>query len=300
MDADFEKDLILVTCASGKQCSHLLPHLAKKWKRLRLQVNSSSSYERLKQQYPHAEVVQVDLANRNAVDILAIGVTAIYLVGPSFHPRETDVCKNVIDGAINDGGVEHIVYSSVLNSQLSKMLNHDCKRYVEEYLMESGIPYTIMQPTHFMDTFPVAMLAKQEHPVFPAAWDPKIEFSFIALRDLGEASAKVFVERERHFYAQYPLVSAGLHSYEEVVSIAGKEIGKKIAIEKLPYEEAVGSRLKMLTGTNHPNPRTKDTAERMLLFYNRRGLVGNSNQLEWLLERKPTSYAEWVRGKLQE
>jgi len=39
---------------------------------------------------------------------------------------------------------------------------------------------------------------------------------------------------------------------------------------------------------------------RMLLHYNDRGLVGNSNVLEWLLERRPTGYREWVRLMLEE
>ena len=304
MSVDFENDLLLITCASGKQCSHLLPIISRRFKRLRLQVNSQTSLDRLRLQYPSAEVIQADLGDPHAVSRLVSGVTALYLVGPSLHPRETDVCKTVIDSATQEfengeGGFKHLVFSSVLNTQLSKLLNHDCKRYVEEYLMESGLPYTIMQPTHFMDTFPVAQLAEQENAVYHAAWDPSVKFCFIALRDLGRASATVLEQREKHFYAQYPLVSAGPHSYEEVVSIAGEEMGKQIQIQKLPYEEAIGVRLRLLLGIENGDPKVQEILERLVLYYERRGLMGNPNQLEWLLGKKPTTYAEWVRETLQ-
>ncbi|KAF2239831.1 NAD(P)-binding protein [Viridothelium virens] len=303
MSVDFQNDLLLLTCASGKQCAHLIPLVSQKFKRLRLQVNSQASLDRLREQYPYAEVVQADLGDPHAVSKLVSGATALYLVGPSLHPRETDVCKNVVDSAVQEfengrGGFKHFLYSSVLNTQLSKLLNHDCKRYVEEYLMESGLPYTIMQPTHFMDTFPVASLAQQESPVWPAPWDPKVQFCFIALKDLAAASAIVLEQREKHMYAQYPLVSAGPHSYEDVIAITGKEMGKAIRIEKTSYEGAIASRVKMLFGTEDCDPGMKDIMERLILYYERRGLLGNSNQLEWLLGRKPTSYAEWVRGNL--
>lgn len=60
----------------------------------------------------------------------------------------------------------------MLNSRLRKMMNHNCKRYVEEYVMESGLPYTILQPTTFMDNLPLPLLWRQtrdgEDPVFRA------------------------------------------------------------------------------------------------------------------------------------
>ena len=43
--------------------------------------------------------------------------------------------------------------------------------------------------------------------------------------------------------------------------------------------------------------RRKDGAERMFLYYNRHGLVGNKNVLEWLIGRKATDFREWAEGK---
>jgi uncharacterized protein YbjT (DUF2867 family) len=306
MSPNFSSDLILVTCASGKQCKYLVPILAAKWKRLRLQVNSSASKARLQKQFPNAEVIQADLANSVEVPNLMKGVTSVYHVGPSFHPHETSIAYSMIDAAVQEsktGQFQHFVLSSVLNSQFRKMLNHDCKRYEEEYLMESGLAYTILQPAHFMDTFPVGMLMAQEAApaVYKANWDPDIPFSFVSTKDLSAAAAKVLEDREKHFYAVYPLVSVRNTTYRQKVDIVSQVLGKEIKVEQRSFEESVQALLAML-GMGKPNevdPRVRDAAERMLLFYNRRGLLGNENVLTWLLGREPTGHEEWVKGEVE-
>lgn len=121
-------------------------------------MHSAASKARLKTQYHHhhhhleypevdakIEVIRADLTQPADCARLVADVTTIYRVGPSFHPRETDIGYNMVDAAVaeskksrmgseSESGLKHFVYSSVLNTQLRKMLNHDCKRYVEGYL----------------------------------------------------------------------------------------------------------------------------------------------------------------------
>ncbi|KAF2136833.1 uncharacterized protein K452DRAFT_292061 [Aplosporella prunicola CBS 121167] len=302
MSPDTINDLLLLTCASGKQCSHLIPLLYGKWKRLRLVVNSSSSEKRLKELYPDAEIIRANLEDVNETRRIMSGVTTVLHIGPSFHPHETEIGYFMIDAAVEEskkGSFKHFIYLSVLNAQFRKMMNHDCKRYVEEYLMESGLNWTILQPTHFMDLFPVPMLMSQDDPIYRANWDPTIPFSFIALTDLAQAQAAVIEQREKHYLAQYPLVSTGPIPYTEFVRAVSEAIGKNIKLEQRPYEEAVDSMLKMLFGGGDIHPTTRDMAQRMLLFYNYRGLCGNPNVLEWVIGRKPTTLEEWVKKKVQ-
>lgn len=82
MPVNYDQDLVLVTAASGKQATQLVPRLVGKWKRLRLQVNSAASKERLENQYPDAEVVQVDLADAHACKGLLEGVTSCFMITP--------------------------------------------------------------------------------------------------------------------------------------------------------------------------------------------------------------------------
>ena len=131
MSVDYAKDLILVTGASGKQGTRLLPFLVPKWKNIRLAVSTESSRDRMKKAYPDAEIVQVNLAEPTECHQLLNGVTALYHMGPPMHLHEIAMGYNMIDAAIAQGGsFKHFVYSSVLNTQIRKMFNHDGKRYV--------------------------------------------------------------------------------------------------------------------------------------------------------------------------
>ena len=132
MTVDYAQDVILVTCASGKQAGFLLPFLVAKWKNLRLMVSSEASRQKLEQAYPKAEVIQADLTEPKDCRNIMNGVTAVYHIGPPLHPHETEIGYNMIDAAAAQTGstFKQFVLSSVLNTQLRKLMNHDCKRYV--------------------------------------------------------------------------------------------------------------------------------------------------------------------------
>jgi uncharacterized protein YbjT (DUF2867 family) len=302
MAVDHANDLVVITCASGKQGSHLVPLVHGKWKRLRLAINSSSSEERLKKQYPDAEVVRGDMAIAADAARLLKGSTAVFYVGPSMHPHETECGFNMIEAAVAEsksGTFKHFVFSSVINTQLQKLLNHDCKRFVEENLMESGLSYTILQPSHFFENTPVGMLMQQEKPVYPIAYNPAIKFSFTAARDMGEAAAVILDEREKHYFAIYPIVSTLPVTYTEFLSTVGDAMGKPIRVEQKPFEAAVEGLIQRFFAGRDVDPIVLDTAERLLLYYNRRGILGNPSVLEMLVGRKATSGQEWAESQVK-
>jgi len=302
---DHQNETILITCASGKQSSALIPHLLPHYPNLRLQCHSSSSTATLSENYPKAEIVQADLVNKDDCTRILKNITACFLVLPPFHPHESQLGINFID-ACNDqrdagGPFQHLVYSSVIHPILQKLLNHDVKRYVEEYLIESGLDYTILQPTHIMEMLPLAKLMEDEKPTYQCNWSPETKFSFVTTRDIGEAAAKVLLQRDAHFAATYQLVSTPAPlSYVEACGIVSKVLGKEVKVQQKGFEDAVENSIKMINGGKEPPKQMKEIGARMFLYYNERGLVGNSNVLRWLLERETTGYEEWVRTRVGE
>ncbi|KAJ5522677.1 hypothetical protein N7513_013250 [Penicillium frequentans] len=228
------------------------------------------------------------------------GVTAVLYIGPSLHSHETEVGYTMIDAARQEsqqGTLKHFIYSSVLHPRIRKLMNHDCKRYVEEYLVESGLNYTIVQPSHILDQFPVEKLLQSEAPVFPANFDPQVTFSFTALQDLAEAFAVILNEREKHYLAEYTACSTGPTSYAEVIAMLSEEIDRPIQIVKKDYFESADQFQSMLAGKNGDvSPVTRDAIHRLLLYYNFYGIKGNTNVLKWLIGRETTS----VKGFLHE
>lgn len=239
------KETIVITSASGKQAAPLIHLLTTKdTYNIRLIVHSEASQTRLQQKHPAAEVLRADLTEPSDCIKIVHDASIIYHIGPSFHPSETAIGQNMINAALQTTSIKHFIYSSVLNTQLRKLMNHDCKRYVEESLIESGLDYTILSPTNFMDMFPVPMFVQQieqgkKELSFPAPWDADVKFTFVALKDLAEAAMVVIEGREKHFRAKYDMVSTGLLSYGEVCGIVGDVLGRQIVVQKTSFEDAV-------------------------------------------------------------
>ena len=140
-------------------------------------------------------------------------------------------------------------------------------------------------------------------------WNADLPNSVIALQDLAEATAKVLNERETHYLAEYPLCSTMPVSDAEIANIIGKGIGKPVKVYTPAFEEAVEVLTKALFGPNGGNAGlglssqgdlrgdlVRDTTERLVLYYNRRGLKGSPNVLRWLLGREPTSVEQYVES----
>ncbi|KAK5806362.1 hypothetical protein VI817_000620 [Penicillium citrinum] len=316
-------EILVLTCPSGKQSAHLIPLLCQtKQFHLRLAAHSAASKARLESEYPETEVVQVDLTSLPDCERLLAGTTAIHHVGPSFHSREKEMGFNLIDAAVSetrkpDSVFKHFVFSSVLSTQHRNLMQHDLKSRVEERLFLSPLNFTILQPTNFLAGYPVAHLAQQSTPSFERLWNPDVANSLIALEDLAEASARVLVEREKHYFAQYPLCSTLPVSDRDVVRIIEENLGKKIEIVTPSFEKGVQNTLGFLFGVRELDCRgqsgldspgaegdlrpdiTRDEAERLVLFYNRRGLKGNPSVLRWLIQREPATVDEWVKRQLE-
>ncbi|KAF6830747.1 nucleoside-diphosphate-sugar epimerase [Colletotrichum musicola] len=304
-------EILVVTSASGKQASHLLPLLTSTKFKLRLISHSQNSASKLQDRYPSAEVVVADLSSPDACRELVRGAMAIYHAGPSIHSREREMGFNMIDAATVEfrspgSQLRHFVFSGVLGTQHRKLMQHDLKSYVEERLMLSPVPWTILQPTNFMDQYPVASLAGMEVPTVEPMWDPDVPNSLLALGDLAEVGAKVLLEQEKHYYAQYPLCSTLPTSDSAVFEAIGKAIGKEVQVKVLSFEQGVDRLLSVVFGGSafasegdlRPDI-TRDEAERLVLFCTRYSMAGNPNVLRWLLGREPTTVEEWVKLQLQ-
>jgi hypothetical protein len=124
--------------------------------------------------------------------------------------------------------------------------------------------------------------------------------SVAALADLGEVGAKVIREREVHYQAQYPLCSTMPLKPADVMQVASKAMGRDLVLDDLSVEAATNLLLTLTRGSlGNVDPSDRDGAERLVLFYRRRGLQGNPGVMRWLLGRQPTSVQQYLEGQVQ-
>ncbi|KAK5190510.1 hypothetical protein LTR20_002343 [Exophiala xenobiotica] len=124
--------------------------------------------------------------------------------------------------------------------------------------------------------------------------------SVTVLADPGEVGAKVIREREVHYQAQYPLCSTVPLRSADVMQAAIKAMGRELVTDDLSVEAATNLLLTLTRGSlDNVDPRDRDGAERLALFYRRRGLQGNPGVMRWLLGREPTSVQQYLEGQVQ-
>jgi uncharacterized protein YbjT (DUF2867 family) len=168
-------------------------------------LSSEKSADQLKSDFNHPnnlETVVGDLLNVDDIAHAMTGVTTVFHVGPPLSVYEPHIGVLVIKAAAK-AGVKHFIYSSVLHPIRSKLLNHDVKRQVEEYLLESSLDWTILRPTQFMQNSNPAEAVKSGF--WPLTYNPDNEMGFIDLRDLAQVVAVVIENPPKHYRALYEL-----------------------------------------------------------------------------------------------
>ncbi|KZO94995.1 NAD-P-binding protein [Calocera viscosa TUFC12733] len=223
-----------------------------------------------------------DFLEQHTVDLAMKGVNMVIHIGPPMHPQEA-ACGTIVIDAARRHNVGHFILSSVLHPLRQKMLNHKVKLEVEEYLIESGLPWTILQPTHMMQNMALKPIFSTG--VITMPYSPATVQGFIDLTDFAQVVLKVVQSPEEHNMARYELLGC-VGSYNEVADTIGRKIGKPVKVERIPAEQAIAR-----MGTH---PYTQEAMKRMLYYYDTRGLTGNPNILRWLLGREPCTWDDYL------
>jgi uncharacterized protein YbjT (DUF2867 family) len=222
-------------------------------------------------------------------------VETVYQIGPSAHPLEREMGFAMVDVA-KEMGVKHLIFNSVLHARASKIIQHKYKRDIEEHIIESGLNFTILQPSDYM--LPHLMFMAFEHGVFELCWDLDRVQAMIDLHDLTDVIAKVAREGERHFFATYELTSPGNHSARDIGATIAKVTGKKIEVKEVTPETMLD---RFYGGEDLAEKFKHQIAvfRSFSLWYDQHDFLGNPNVLAWVLGREPTTLVQFVSREWQ-
>jgi uncharacterized protein YbjT (DUF2867 family) len=242
-----------------------------------------------------------DLRDEIALHSAMQGARAVYHICPNMNPDEGVIGKLVVESA-RQSGVEHFVYHSVLHPQTEKMNHHWQKLQVEEILLESSLPFTILQPAPYMQNLLAGWQSIIEDGVLRVPYSLNSKFSFVHLDDITEA-AKIVLTEPDHLNAIYELAGTLSLSHVEVAEIFGRVLKRDIRTEREEIRDWSQRTSTALAMNTHSTPREKYATEnliRMFKYYDQWGLVGNPNVLRWILKRDPTSLESFVETTWKE
>lgn len=278
--------MILVTSASGHVGTSVVRALVKADQPVRAFVHSQRGLK-LKD-LGVQDVVVGDLLEPSQLRSAFEGVTKVFHIGPPEHPRELAIGQAMIDLA-QEHGVEQFVFFSVLHPFISALRHHWNKLLVQEYLVDSGVPYTILQPTMFMRS-PQGVI---ERGVMAAPYAPDQPMSVVDLEDVAEVAVKVLSE-DGHLRAIYDLVGDQPLSNRDMADIISRVADKAIKVQQLSVD-AVTQGMPRDSATEVYGA---ESLERMFIYYGRHGLTGSPNVLGFVLGRPPTTFEAFVRRSL--
>ena len=163
------------------------------------------------------------------------GVTKIFLVAPPLDPEAPGKLIPFIDRA-KTTKVDHIVFNSAMGADASE---DSPLRKIERQVMNSGINYTILRPTFFMENFSTGFIAPmiKAGGIFLAADSGKT--SFITVRDIADVAKAAFVKGLHH--QVFTLTGPEALDHTQVAQIISKALGKTITYTPLPEEAMLKS-----------------------------------------------------------
>ena len=284
--------MILVTGAAGKTGRAVIRALAAKGRRVRALVHHDAQ-KSLVESLGAQEVFVGDIREESALRAAAQGARAIYHICPNIHPDELLIGRVAI-AASRVAGVEKFVFHSVLHPQIQAMPHHWNKLRVEETLLESKLPFAILQPASYMQNILGEWQAIAGRGVYAVPYSVEARISVVDLEDVARAAATVLCEPD-YQGGTYELGGPVVLSPKEMAVIMGHELGRDVRAEKISVEG--WKERAMASGLSEYSV---ETLIRMFDHYDRYGLVGNSHVLRSLIGRSPTTFEEFIKRTVRE
>ena len=277
----------LLTAANGKTGRAVLKALANRGADVKVFLRDEAQWPGLNELGASSFAVG-DMEDASTIDAALKSCDGIVHIGPPMHPNEVEITRRFIDAA-RSHGLSRFVYYSVMHPLRRAVRHHRLKLDAEEELIESGLPYTIVQPIRYMQHLAMIWKKVLDTGVHNMPFNVDVKFNVADLRDLAEATAIVATE-PGHLYITYELAGPEALSQRDMAAVISRVLGRVIRAEALSLEQVEKNARK--AGASD------DRVEQMLIMnghYDRYGFRGNPNVLRWILGREPNTYENYVK-----
>lgn len=222
-------DKILVTGATGKTCSFLVPALLEAGHQVRVFVRNNEKAAALMK--AGADIYVGDLNQEETIDDALEGIDRVYLCiwnGPTAARQGKNVIQAIKRVGSNPIVVRHSAFGSE-NSDIIQQVNE-----ADNTLKESGIPWTILKPTFFMQNLVMASHSIKTDGNIYWDWDEG-KVGMIDIRDVAECAFGALTGKAE-LDKEYILTGPKPVSMHDVASSFSSILGKRINYVAVPFE----------------------------------------------------------------
>jgi uncharacterized protein YbjT (DUF2867 family) len=224
--------MILITGATGTVASELVRELSSSAVRVRAMVHYAHKAPLIGQ--PGVEIVEASYERPDSLDRAMEGIERVFLVAPP-SPDQVEQETHVIEAAAR-AGVKHIVKQSILHAGPdSPVPMESWNGRVEEILIDSGVPYTILQPNAFMQIFlGFAPQIVNDRVVLSPIGEARV--SMIDARDVATVAAEILVFGG-HLGERHVLTGPHAISFEDVAQRLSRALDREIRYHPMSSDE---------------------------------------------------------------
>ena len=276
---------VLMVGATGRYAKHVVAELKKHGAVVRALVrNPDRAQEALRQGADDTAIG--DLRDVESLRQAATDIDGVFHINPAFAPDEAELGVAMVTAA-RDARVRKFVFSGVIHPSLSRLTNHAAKLAVEQAIYESGLEFTVLQPTMFMQTIELGWAQVIEHARFGVPYSRLAKASYVDYRDVAEAVA-LALTGDKLAYGTFELCAPGMLSRVDLASLMSQALEREI-------EAAEPSFAEWARMAHVPDGPVWDGLKRMYEDYEEFGFPGgNSLVLEAVLGREPRTMEQFV------
>jgi uncharacterized protein YbjT (DUF2867 family) len=229
---------VLVTGATGNTGSILVPMLLNKDADVRIFVRDEKKAKSLIDL--GAEAVIGDLDKPETIVSAVKGVDKIYLLTWN-GPSQLRQAENVIKAVKDSGENPHIIRHSMWGPETSRIIKQGLQ--VEELIKSSGLPWTMLKPTFYMqNTMMAAQTISTDGTIY---WDMKDgKLGMIDVRDIAE-SAFAVITGENHEGKSYILTGPEAISFYDIAKVFTGVLNKEVKYINVPGDASFQSMVGM-------------------------------------------------------
>jgi uncharacterized protein YbjT (DUF2867 family) len=227
---------ILVLGATGQQGGATARALAADGWHVRALVRDKQSGKAQDLESVGVELVLGDFRDPTSLEAAMNGIHGVFCVLPSSADAQYGITDEdevkfgiaAIDAA-KRASVQHLVYSSTIGASPDIGLGHyESKWHIEQYLRQSGVPFSIVRPAPFMELLLYPHFGLRQG-VMTFLGAPDLSVQFIAVQDIGAIAAKLLANPSRYLGMTIDIASDAL---------SGNDIAAKISqatARQVPY-----------------------------------------------------------------
>jgi uncharacterized protein YbjT (DUF2867 family) len=227
-------DTILVTGSTGNVGSQVVKQLSSLNGNIRAAVQSKNRADEIKN--TRAQLVEMNFNRPETIRMAFEGVQKLFLLTP-FVPNMVEISTNLVDEA-KKAKVKHIVKQSAFGSDIKKpgITMSRLHRQVEEIIESSGIDYTFLRPTSFMQNYLGFANSIKSQGVFYAPLADS-RSSFVDVRDIAAVAVQALT-KSGHENKAYNITGPEAVSNYDIANILSKTTGRKITYVNISDDDA--------------------------------------------------------------